>query len=79
MSKLQSIPFHSRTAEFRAGSDTPSAYLEPRLATIERLEPGIGAFVSLNTSSPLSPRRRLWVVGRIRIVPEHLRYEGASD
>ena len=25
MSKLQSVPFHSSTAEFRAGSDTPSA------------------------------------------------------
>jgi hypothetical protein len=33
--------FHSSIAEFRAGSDTPSAYLERCLETIERLEPGL--------------------------------------
>ena len=44
--KLQSVPFHSSTAEFRAGSDTPSADLErsslpaPGLAPIGLNSPG---------------------------------------
>ena len=41
-------PFHSATADFAAGKDTPRAYLERCLATIAELEPKIGAFVALN-------------------------------
>jgi Asp-tRNA(Asn)/Glu-tRNA(Gln) amidotransferase A subunit family amidase len=48
MSKPTGIVFHSSIAAFRAGSDTPTAYLERCLAAIEKLEPDIGAFVTLN-------------------------------
>jgi Asp-tRNA(Asn)/Glu-tRNA(Gln) amidotransferase A subunit family amidase len=70
MSKLRNVPFRSSTAEFRAGSDTPSAYLERCLATIERLEPGIGAFVTLNVpaaqEAAAQATRRCWREGRPR-------------
>lgn len=48
MPTFQPISFHTALAGFRAGSDTPRAYLERCLATIERHEPAIGAFVTLN-------------------------------
>lgn len=48
MPDFTAITFHSCAPAFRAGSDTPSAYLERCLATIERLEPKVGAFVALN-------------------------------
>ena len=50
MNKPTTIAFHSCTAAFRAGGDTPSAYLERCLATIERIEPDVGAFVALNVA-----------------------------
>ncbi|HEY7248601.1 MAG TPA: amidase [Xanthobacteraceae bacterium] len=68
-SKLQTIPFHTSAAAFRAGGDTPSAYLERCLAAIERLEPGIGAFVSLNipaAKEAAAQATRRWREGRPR-------------
>lgn len=48
MPNFQPLPFHTVIAAFRAGSDTPSAYLERCLTAIERHEPAVGAFVTLN-------------------------------
>jgi Asp-tRNA(Asn)/Glu-tRNA(Gln) amidotransferase A subunit family amidase len=45
------VTFHSCAPAFRAGTDTPSAFLERCLATIERLEPKVGAFVALNVEA----------------------------
>jgi Asp-tRNA(Asn)/Glu-tRNA(Gln) amidotransferase A subunit family amidase len=67
MSTLQSIAFHSSVAAFLAGSDTPSAYLARCLETIERLEPGIGAFVTLNIPGAVeaaAQSTRRWREGR---------------
>src|SRR4051812_28373664 len=50
MAPLTPIVFHSAVAAFRDGRDTPSAYLERCLTTIDRLEPGIGAFVAMNVA-----------------------------
>jgi Asp-tRNA(Asn)/Glu-tRNA(Gln) amidotransferase A subunit family amidase len=41
-------PFLPATARFRAGQETPRDFLERCLADLERWEPKIGAFVSLN-------------------------------
>ena len=41
-------PFHSATADFANGKDTPRAYLERCLERIAELEPAIGAFVVMN-------------------------------
>lgn len=50
MSKPTRIEFHGHAAAFRAGSDTPAAYLDRCLAAIDRLEPEVGAFVTLNVA-----------------------------
>ncbi|HXP74094.1 MAG TPA: hypothetical protein VN823_08105 [Stellaceae bacterium] len=39
-------PFIAATAEFVAGKSSPRDYLELYVATIESLEPRIGAFVA---------------------------------
>jgi len=46
--QFEGLTFHDATARFRAGSDTPSAYLERCLATIARREPVVRAFVTVN-------------------------------
>jgi hypothetical protein len=64
---LQSVAFHSSVAAFLAGSDTPNAYLARCLGTIERLEPGIGAFVTLNIPGAVeaaAQSTRRWREGR---------------
>src|SRR6185436_20090915 len=42
------------TSEFRAGRSTARAYLDETLARIAKLDPGIGAFVALNTEGAIS-------------------------
>lgn len=44
----RALTFHDATAAFAKGSDTPRAYLERCLATIEAREPLVQAWVSLN-------------------------------
>src|SRR3569833_3417562 len=51
MSKPQAVPFHLSVPAFRTGRDTPSLYLERRLAAIEQFEKDVGAFVTLNLVS----------------------------
>jgi Asp-tRNA(Asn)/Glu-tRNA(Gln) amidotransferase A subunit family amidase len=51
MSKPQAVPFHLSVDAFRTGRDTPSLYLERRLAAIEQFEKDVGAFVTLNIVS----------------------------
>jgi Asp-tRNA(Asn)/Glu-tRNA(Gln) amidotransferase A subunit family amidase len=46
--RLALRPYHAARAVFPTGRDAPDDYLERCLATIERLEPEIGAFVHLN-------------------------------
>lgn len=41
------VPFHSATARFQSGADTPRAFLEACIERITTLEPQIGAFVTL--------------------------------
>jgi Asp-tRNA(Asn)/Glu-tRNA(Gln) amidotransferase A subunit family amidase len=42
------LSFHDHVAKFRDGSDTPRAYLERCIETIEKLEPEVKAFAFLN-------------------------------
>jgi Asp-tRNA(Asn)/Glu-tRNA(Gln) amidotransferase A subunit family amidase len=51
MSKPQAVPFHLSVPAFRTGRDTPSLYLERRLATIEQFEKEVGAFVTVNLTA----------------------------
>lgn len=49
--------FHDSRAAFASGADTPSAYLERCLATIESREPTVRAWVTLNTDNALRAAR----------------------
>jgi Asp-tRNA(Asn)/Glu-tRNA(Gln) amidotransferase A subunit family amidase len=44
----RALTFHDATEKFTSGTDTPRAYLERCLATIEAREPVVQGFVSLN-------------------------------
>lgn len=60
-------PYLPATAKFTSGEDSPRAFLERCLATLEAWEPAIGAFVTLNltaarTTADESSRR--WRSGR---------------
>lgn len=44
-------PFHRAAVRFRDGSDTPSAYLERRIAVMLAREPGLRAFVERDVES----------------------------
>jgi Asp-tRNA(Asn)/Glu-tRNA(Gln) amidotransferase A subunit family amidase len=46
--------FYDASAEFRDGRDTPRAYLERCLETIEEKEPLVRAWVVLNTENAAS-------------------------
>jgi len=46
--QFRALTFHDATARFRDGSDTPRAYLERCLETIDKREPVVKAFVTLN-------------------------------
>lgn len=46
--KPEMRPFLPATAAFKSGTDTPTAFLERCLATIEQKEPEVGAFVVLD-------------------------------
>ena len=48
--EFKALTFHDATHGFRDGSDTPRAYLERCLETIEEREPVVRAFVTLNES-----------------------------
>jgi Asp-tRNA(Asn)/Glu-tRNA(Gln) amidotransferase A subunit family amidase len=48
MPKFQPTAFRTAVTAFRAGGDTPSAYLERCLTAVEQHEPAVGAFVALN-------------------------------
>jgi len=50
----QPLTFHDRTADFRAGNDTPRQYLERCIAEIDAHEPRVQAFVRLNVEAALS-------------------------
>ena len=45
---FKGLTFHDATAAFREGRDTPRAYLERCLETVETREPAVRAFASLN-------------------------------
>ena len=45
---FKALTFHDATARFRAGSDSPRAYLERCLDAIAAREPVVKAFVVLN-------------------------------
>ena len=45
---FKALTFHDAAARFRDGADTPRAYLERCLETIEEREPVVKAFVALN-------------------------------
>lgn len=45
---FQALTFHDVTPHFRAGTDTPRAYLERAIETIAAREPTVKAFVHLN-------------------------------
>jgi Asp-tRNA(Asn)/Glu-tRNA(Gln) amidotransferase A subunit family amidase len=51
-------PFFPATAGFKSGSDTPSAFLARCLKAVEQFEPGIGAFVHLDTSAAVAAAQR---------------------
>jgi Asp-tRNA(Asn)/Glu-tRNA(Gln) amidotransferase A subunit family amidase len=46
--EFKALTFHDATRRFRDGSDTPRAYLERCLETIDKREPVVKAFVTLN-------------------------------
>ena len=46
--EFKALTFHDATHGFRDGSDTPRAYLEACLETIEERDPVVRAFVTLN-------------------------------
>src|SRR5262245_36009410 len=46
--EFRALTFHDVVARFREGSDTPRAYLERCLETIEEREPVVRAFAALN-------------------------------
>src|SRR5918995_1214163 len=46
--EFKALTFHDATRRFRDGSDTPRAYLERCLETIDKREPVVRAFVALN-------------------------------
>jgi Asp-tRNA(Asn)/Glu-tRNA(Gln) amidotransferase A subunit family amidase len=48
---FRALTFHDATAAFRAGTDTPRAYLERCIATVDAREPVVKAFASLNLES----------------------------
>jgi Asp-tRNA(Asn)/Glu-tRNA(Gln) amidotransferase A subunit family amidase len=45
---FRALTFHDATRKFRDGADTPRAYLERCLETIDKREPVVRAFVTLN-------------------------------
>src|ERR1700756_533087 len=45
---FKALTFHDAVAGFRSGADTPRAYLERCLETIEKRDPVVKAFVALN-------------------------------
>src|SRR5262247_3725223 len=45
---FRALTFHDAVAGFRSGADTPRAYLERCLETIEKRDPVVKAFVALN-------------------------------
>src|SRR5262245_29913479 len=45
---FKALTFHDAVAGFRSGTDTPRAYLERCLETIEKRDPVVKAFVALN-------------------------------
>ena len=45
---FRALTFHDAVPRFLANEDTPRAYLERCLETIERREPVVRAFVTLN-------------------------------
>ncbi|MFT5175477.1 MAG: Asp-tRNA(Asn)/Glu-tRNA(Gln) amidotransferase A subunit family amidase, partial [Gammaproteobacteria bacterium] len=47
-STFKALTFHDAVDAFRAGDDTPRAYLERCIETIEAREPVVQAFVHLN-------------------------------
>jgi hypothetical protein len=51
---FKALTFHSATAGFRNGKDTPRNYLERCLETIAAREPGVKAFVVRNDASARS-------------------------
>src|SRR5215510_1689051 len=46
---FKALTFHDAVAGFRSGADTPRAYLERCLETIEKRDSVVRAFVALNT------------------------------
>lgn len=46
--EFKALTFHDATRRFRDGTDTPRAYLERCLETIDKREPVVKAFVTLN-------------------------------
>ncbi len=50
-STFKPLTFHTALPAFRAGTDTPRAYLERCLATVDEREPIVRAFASLNRDS----------------------------
>ena len=48
--QFKALTFHDAIARFRDGSDTPRAYLERCLETIEKRDPLVKAFVALNVA-----------------------------
>jgi Asp-tRNA(Asn)/Glu-tRNA(Gln) amidotransferase A subunit family amidase len=46
--QFQALTFHDATPRFRDGGDTPRAYLERCLETIDKREPVVKAFVTMN-------------------------------
>ena len=47
---FKALTFHDAIAQFRSGTDTPRAYLERCLETIEKRDPVVKAFVTVNVT-----------------------------
>ncbi|HYE90973.1 MAG TPA: amidase family protein, partial [Terriglobales bacterium] len=65
--QFEALTFHDAVVRFRDGADTPRAYLERCLETIDKREPVVKAFVTLNAegaraSADASAAR--WKAGR---------------
>ncbi len=65
----QLLTFHDATSAFRSGGDTPSAYLERCLATVEAREPVVQAFAHVNPAlarEAAEASTRRWAAGSPR-------------
>jgi len=71
--KPQARSYFAAAQAFRDGTDTPRAFLERCIATIEALDPQVGAFVATNLPAARTAADAATARWRSRTVDQHLK------